>query len=102
MQKRFCIIRFLSFVFDNFWFSTGTPTLLAVLARQQQFYDLDEIETDISSIETFDVEQLDPQAVMFQTGYLTVKKYDRSSQIFTLSYPNYEVRKSFLAYMVSA
>jgi Predicted AAA-ATPase/PD-(D/E)XK nuclease superfamily len=103
LYNPFSILRFFSENrFDNFWFSTGTPTLLAVLARQQQFYDLDEIETDISSIETFDVEQLDPQAVMFQTGYLTVKKYDRSSQIFTLSYPNYEVRKSFLAYMVSA
>ena len=88
--------------FKNFWFSTGTPTFLSVLARQQQFYDLDEIETEQNAFETFDIAQLNPQAVMFQTGYLTIKKYDRKNQFYTLGYPNKEVRKSFLEYMIEA
>jgi hypothetical protein len=88
--------------FKNFWFSTGTPSWLTVLARQKGFYDMDEIETDETSFDTFDVENLDPQAVMFQTGYLTIKKHDRKTNIFTLGYPNSEVRKSFLAFMIEA
>ncbi len=88
--------------FKNFWFSTGTPTFLSVLARQQEFYDLDTIETDQAAFDTFDIEHLDPQAVMFQTGYLTIKKYERSTDIYTLGYPNHEVRRSFLEYMIEA
>ena len=88
--------------FKNFWFSTGTPTFLSVLARKQNFYDLDNVETELTSFETFDIEDLDPQAVMFQTGYLTVKKIDRKRHRYTLSYPNREVRKAFLAYMLEA
>jgi Predicted AAA-ATPase/PD-(D/E)XK nuclease superfamily len=88
--------------FKNFWFSTGTPTFLSILARQQQFYDLDEIESEATSFETFDIENLNPQAVMFQTGYLTIKKYDRKFGSYTLGYPNNEVRRAFLEYMLDA
>jgi Predicted AAA-ATPase/PD-(D/E)XK nuclease superfamily len=88
--------------FKNFWFSTGTPTFLSILARQQAFYDLDEVETDQNAFETFDIERLNPQAVMFQTGYLTVKKHERKTGFYTLGYPNNEVRKSFLEYMIDA
>jgi Predicted AAA-ATPase/PD-(D/E)XK nuclease superfamily len=88
--------------FYNFWFSTGTPTFLSVLARNEQFYDLDAIETDQTSFDTFDMGNLNAEAVMFQTGYLTVKKYNRREQIYTLGYPNNEVRKAFLEYMIEA
>jgi hypothetical protein len=88
--------------FRNYWFTTGTPSWLTVLARQKEFYDMDEIETDETAFDTFEVENLDPQAVMFQAGYLTIKKYDRKSHIYTLGYPNTEVRKSFLAFMIEA
>jgi hypothetical protein len=88
--------------FKNFWFSTGTPTFLSILARQQEFYDLDEVETDEIAFSTFDIENLDAHAVMFQTGYLTVKKYERSTQTHTLGYPNGEVRRAFLVYMIEA
>jgi hypothetical protein len=88
--------------FRNFWFSTGTPTFLSILARQQHFYDLDNVESDQASFETFDVDNLNPQAIMFQTGYLTIKNYNRKDQIYTLSYPNREVRKAFLEYMIEA
>jgi Predicted AAA-ATPase/PD-(D/E)XK nuclease superfamily len=88
--------------FRNFWFSTGTPTFLSILARQQEFYDLEAIETDEIAFSTFDIENLDAHAVMFQTGYLTVKKYERATQTYTLGYPNGEVRRAFLVYMIEA
>jgi Predicted AAA-ATPase/PD-(D/E)XK nuclease superfamily len=88
--------------FKNFWFSTGTPTFLSILARQQEFYDIDAIETEQTAFETFDIENLNPQAVMFQTGYLTIKKHDRKFGTYTLGYPNNEVRRAFLEYMIDA
>ena len=99
----FSVLKFFSQnKFDNFWFVTGTPTFLSVLARQQKFYDFEELETEQSAFDTFDVENLNTQAAMFQTGYLTIKKYDRKRQRYTLSYPNQEVRKSFLAFLLEA
>lgn len=88
--------------FKNYWFATGTPTFLTVLAQKQRFYDLEEIELLTEAFDSFDIEDLNPHAIMFQTGYLTIKKYDENSQIYTLGYPNFEVRKSFLTYMLSA
>ncbi|MBL7815672.1 MAG: AAA family ATPase [Saprospiraceae bacterium] len=103
MYNPFSIINFFNDKsFKNFWFSTGTPTFLTILARQQQFYDLSDIEADQTGFDTFDVDNLNAQATMFQTGYLTIKKYDFKNQIYTLSYPNNEVRKAFLAYMIEA
>ncbi len=99
----FSILNFFSkFRFDNYWFSTGTPTFLTILARQQQFYDLETIETTKMAFETFDIEDLNAEAIMFQTGYLTIKKYDLKSNRYTLGYPNNEVRESYLAYMIEA
>ncbi len=88
--------------FKNYWFSTGTPTFLTILARQQQFYDHEEIETDATSFETYDIENLNAEAIMFQTGYLTVKNYNPKNQRYILGYPNYEVRRAYLAYMIEA
>ncbi|NJN35581.1 MAG: AAA family ATPase [Saprospiraceae bacterium] len=60
-------------LFKNFWFSTGTPTFLTVMAREQSFYDLDSVSARQTAFDSFDIDDLDPQAVMFQTGYLTIK-----------------------------
>ena len=99
----FSVLKFFSEnTFRNHWFSTGTPTFLSVLARQQEFYDLDEVETEQTAFDTFDIEHLDAQAVMFQTGYLTIKKHDLKSGIYTLGYPNNEVRRAFLEFMIEA
>lgn len=88
--------------FKNFWFATGTPTFLTLMAREQAFYDLDNIATRQEAFDTFEIDELDPQAVMFQTGYLTVKKFDPRTGNYVLGYPNKEVRQSFLAYMIHA
>ena len=42
------------------------------------------------------VYQTEPAALFYQTGYLTIKSYDRSTKLFTLGYPNREVERSSL------
>ena len=88
--------------FRNYWFSTGTPSFLTVLAREQSFHDVDGIEVKEDTFDTFDVENLNTIAIMFQAGYLTIKHYDRKKQIYTLAYPNEEVRTAFLTFMIEA
>lgn len=85
--------------FANHWFETGTPNFLVHLLRHgnpdiERFEELQVAETAFS---IYDIRRLAIVPLLFQTGYLTIKGYDKESQLFTLSYPNYEVRNAFLA-----
>ncbi len=79
----------------NFWFETGTPTFLINLL-QQEHYDVSKIENLAVSqtvFSTFDVERLRPEALLFQTGYVTIR--DVGPTGYTLGYPNQEVKVAF-------
>ena len=81
----------------NFWFSTGTPTMLVNVMRQHNI-SLQQIEHFQATIERFDAptERIgDPIPVLFQSGYLTLKDYNPLSRKFTLGFPNGEVREGF-------
>ncbi len=81
----------------NFWFSTGTPTMLVNVMRQTGV-SLQQIEHFRGTQERFDAptERIsDPIPVLFQSGYLTLKDYDPFEQEFTLGFPNGEVREGF-------
>ena len=81
----------------NFWFSTGTPTMLVNVMRQNNI-SLQQIEHFQATIERFDAptERIgDPIPVLFQSGYLTLKDYNPLTRRFTLGFPNGEVREGF-------
>ena len=44
----------------------------------------------------------DPLPVLYQSGYLTIKGYDPDFQLYTLAYPNKEVRKGFIESLMPA
>jgi len=78
--------------FKNHWFETGTPTFLVNLLREQQ-YDLPQVEqlqVSQASFTTFEIDDLLPEALLFQTGYVTIQ--DVQGEIYSLSYPNQEVK----------
>ena len=80
----------------DYWFATGTPTFLVNVLKQEH-YDLSRIEglqVDRSIFTTFEIDNLNPEALLFQTGYLTIENVD--GEIYTLGYPNREVKTSFL------
>jgi hypothetical protein len=81
--------------FANYWFSTATPTFLVELIQENNYFipDLEQVEIDAAMLETFDIENIDIEPMLFQTGYLTIKDFDGT--LFSLSYPNEEVKKSF-------
>ncbi|MDR2092641.1 MAG: AAA family ATPase [Azoarcus sp.] len=86
-------------VFRPFWFETGTPTFLVdMLAEQQVFLPkLENLETSAALLSSFDVENISPIALLFQTGYLTIESSQQyGAQIrYRLRFPNQEVRSSF-------
>jgi Predicted AAA-ATPase/PD-(D/E)XK nuclease superfamily len=99
----FSILKFLGEQeFKGYWFATGTPEFVADLAREQQFIDMEDFEARLTGFDSYDIENLNVQALLFQTGYLTIKQYDRSRQRYTLGYPNEEVRQAYSEYLLSA
>ena len=90
-------------VFDNFWFQTGTPTFLVELLKRSD-YDLrtliDGIEAPASSFMEYRVDANNPIPLIYQSGYLTIKDYDKRFGNYLLEFPNDEVRYGFLNFLV--
>jgi hypothetical protein len=90
--------------YANFWFSTGTPTFLINILQQSNF-DIRELDGATATAEQFDAPTsviTDPLPVLYQSGYLTIKGYDPEFQLYTLAYPNKEVRKGFIESLMPA
>ena len=79
-----------------YWFETGTPTFLIKLLQERRYYipQIENLEAGEELIESFDVDRIFPETLLFQTGYLTIRKrYLRGSLIkYRLGYPNLEVK----------
>lgn len=89
--------------YGSYWFSTGTPTFLISLLQKRKLGlgDLEQIET---TEDRFDqsVEQVsDPVPVLYQSGYLTLKNYNKENGLYTLGLPNAEVRTGFATSLYS-
>lgn len=84
-------------VIRNFWFSTGTPSMLINVMRQTGV-NIQQIAHLQARLDRFDAptERIsDPIPVLFQSGYLTLKDYTPLTQKYTLGFPNGEVREGF-------
>ena len=83
--------------YDNFWFSTGTPTFLLELLQQRNFevINLERIEASKDQFDAPTEVITDPIPVLYQSGYLTIKGYNPMFRTYTLAYPNSEVRYGF-------
>ena len=86
--------------FDNYWGMTGTPTFLFELAKTTRFNFEQALETPVSSLAfaAYDVGNIDPLGLLWQTGYLTIKDVlpgPMGSSMYRLGFPDYEVEQSF-------
>ena len=105
MYNPFSLIHaFASCEFECYWFSTGTPTFLVEKIKSVNFepklLTSDELAIDTNSISDYRSDNLDPLPLLYQTGYLTIKKYDKEYQQYYLGYPNKEVKYAFLKSLV--
>jgi Predicted AAA-ATPase/PD-(D/E)XK nuclease superfamily len=86
--------------FHNFWFETGTPTFLVERLNRVFDYALNGIEVETLQIEAFELEKLDNLALLYQTGYLTIKEKTDYGTVF-LDYPNREVKEALLRALIA-
>ncbi len=83
---------------ESYWFGSGTPSYL-IKSLQKYHVNVTDIEPKSVSVDDFDVspEQMtSPLPLLYQSGYLTIKKYSPLTQSYVLGYPNQEVKIGML------
>jgi len=85
--------------FKNYWYETGKTEFLFKLLKIRNYVlpYLNKLYYTSEILDKFDIEYISIEALMFQTGYLTIKevKNIESEEMYILDYPNKEVRQSF-------
>lgn len=92
---------FFKMKFGNYWFETGTPTYLVELLRRNH-YNLERMaheETDADVLNCIYGDN-EPIPVIFQSGYLTIKGYDKEFGLYRLGFPNREVEEGFIRFLM--
>ncbi len=81
---------------SNYWGRTGQPTILAEAMHNfdEDIESLLNAQCDAMTLHGFDLSNISPLAMLYQTGYLTIKEYDPETQLYTLGIPNREVTDS--------
>jgi hypothetical protein len=86
-------------VYKNYWYETGKTEFLFKLLKKRD-YKLPFLNKEYYTneiLEKFDIEYIRIEALMYQTGYLTIKEVKKieEEEVYVLDYPNKEVRQSF-------
>lgn len=89
---------------DNYWYKSGTPTYLVKLleGHHVNMQKLTSRPYESQYFVDYRADAENPLAMLYQSGYLTIKGYDRHYGEYTLDYPNVEVRKGFVALMANS
>jgi len=110
LYNPFDILLFLSNgkIFGNYWWQTGSPSFLIEVLKQERYFlpELENCQASEELLNAFDVDYIDIRALLWQTGYLTIKDVETNTmgvRTFTLGVPNAEVQLSlnqfFLYYL---
>ena len=91
--------------FRPYWFETGTPTFLIKVMAERKYYlpKLSQLKVGEQLIGSFDIDAINPENLLFQTGYLPIfEKISEEGYIkYTLKFPNREVQMSFNNYFLT-
>ena len=88
---------------ENYWFSTGTPTILVKLLQKNNYLlsdltgNAEATADELTGLETINT---NPIPLFFQSGYLTIKEYDERFKNYILGFPNEEVEQGFLNFLM--
>ena len=92
--------------FNNYWFSTGTPSFLMELAKQKNFDFEASLKEPVPQVtfSALEIDNIDPLTLLLQTGYVTIKgTEERFGQTwYFLDFPNREVTTAFSAYILNS
>ncbi len=86
----------------SYWFETGTPSYLVALLKKSHYnlYEMAHEQTSSAVLNSIDANSLSPIPVIYQSGYLTIKGYDKEFGIYKLGFPNKEVEEGFINYLL--
>ncbi len=82
----------------NYWTFTGKPTIVAEALKRENA-DLKELlntRCNVNVLAGLDLKSSNPLALLYQTGYITIKDFDRKSRLYTLGIPNKEVKEGLM------
>ena len=89
---------------DKYWFDSATPSALIAMLREMPPLEISDVDGALCESgdfnKAFDSYQA-PLPVLYQSGYLTIKSYDEEDDLYTLGFPNEEVRKGFAGSLYS-
>ncbi len=103
MYNPYSLLRALdSRTFRDYWFETGTPSYLIELLRQSNYPldNLDREQTTADTLGNIDTIDQNPIPLIYQSGYLTIKGYDKEFQMYRLGFPNEEVERGFTRFLI--
>ena len=86
----------------SYWFETGTPIYLVELLKKHNYNlsDLEKIEPTADALYSVDSASTNPIPVLYQSGYLTIKGYDKEFSLYKLGYPNKEVEEGLVKFLI--
>lgn len=87
---------------SDYWFETGTPSLLVKVIQQTSFdlSSISNLQTSATFLSNPDSIFDNPVPLLFQTGYLTIKDYNADGRFYNLQFPNNEVKSGFFNYLL--
>ena len=89
---------------DKYWFDSATPSALIAMLREMPPLEISDVDGALCESGDFNKAFDSYQAslpVLYQSGYLTIKSYDEEDDLYTLGFPNEEVRKGFAGSLYS-
>ncbi len=93
-------------IYDNYWFESGTPTYLIKLIKQNNYFlpKLSSLIVDSKLLNSFDIENIDLEVILYQAGYLTIDTMEVDEDLDIIEYklkiPNKEVKQSLNSFII--
>ena len=91
--------------YKNYWFESGSPSFLIKLIQEKNYYvpRLENVSVDEEQLGAFDIERINFEVLLYQSGYLTIqeKKQIEDAVFYSLKIPNLEVKSSLNRVIVS-
>lgn len=91
-----------SMTLNDYWFETGTPSFLVKILKQTN-YNLNRFSNErqtADALNSIENAENNPVPMLYQSGYLTIKGYDEEFENYQLGFPNLEVEKGFIRYLL--
>ena len=85
-----------------YWFGSGTPTYLIEKMREFHVFpsQLGRVRAKASSFDAATERMTSLTPLLYQSGYLTIKGYDKEFDVYSLGFPNKEVEEGFTRYLL--